>query len=107
MRPHDWARYSFGPWLNSASQRSHRNELAVAWPTSSRADQQAGYISAASDSTPSLANGSRSIHLGRSVPPTRQSAGCGFRKETIAGMRRNVADVQKTRFPEAAIAERH
>src|SRR6516225_11350556 len=30
-----------------------------------RADQQAGYISATSDSTPSLANGSRSIHLGR------------------------------------------
>ena len=30
-----------------------------------RADRQAGYISATSDSTPSLANGSRSIHLGR------------------------------------------
>src|SRR5215469_1913759 len=30
-----------------------------------RADQQAGYISATSDSTPSLANGSRSIHKGR------------------------------------------
>src|ERR1700746_185541 len=29
-----------------------------------RADQQAGYISATSDSTPSLANGSRSIHEG-------------------------------------------
>ena len=27
-----------------------------------RADQQAGYISATSDSTPSLAKGSRSIH---------------------------------------------
>ncbi len=25
-------------------------------------------------------------------PPTRLSAGCGFRKETIAGMRRNVRD---------------
>ena len=30
-----------------------------------RADQQAGYISATSDSTTSLANGSRSIHLGQ------------------------------------------
>src|ERR1700722_11334240 len=30
-----------------------------------RADQQAGYISATSDSTPSLAKGSRSIHLGQ------------------------------------------
>src|SRR5437868_8494082 len=26
-------------------------------------------------------------------PPTRLSAGCGFRKETIAGMRRNGRDV--------------
>ena len=25
-------------------------------------------------------------------PPTRLSAGCGFRKETIAGMRRNERD---------------
>jgi hypothetical protein len=25
-------------------------------------------------------------------PPTRLSAGCGFRKETIAGMRRNGRD---------------
>ena len=30
MRPHNWARYSFGPWLNSASARLHRNKLAVA-----------------------------------------------------------------------------
>ena len=30
MRPHNWARYSFGPWLNSASERLHRNKLAVA-----------------------------------------------------------------------------
>ena len=30
MRPHNWARYSFGPWLNAASVRLHRNKLAVA-----------------------------------------------------------------------------
>jgi hypothetical protein len=35
-------------------------------------------------------------------PPTRLSAGCGFRKETIAGMRRNgrdapIADLHSTR----------
>ena len=30
MRPHNWARYSFGPWLNAASERLHRNKLAVA-----------------------------------------------------------------------------
>jgi hypothetical protein len=30
MRPHNWARYSFGPWLNSASERLHSNKLAVA-----------------------------------------------------------------------------
>ena len=30
MRPHNWARYSFGPWLNAASARLHRNKLAVA-----------------------------------------------------------------------------
>jgi transposase len=30
MRPHNWARYSFGSWLNSASERLHRNKLAVA-----------------------------------------------------------------------------
>jgi hypothetical protein len=28
-------------------------------------------------------------------PPTRLSAGCGFRKETIAGMRRNGRDAPK------------
>jgi NADPH2:quinone reductase len=33
-----------------------------------RADQQAGYISATSDSTTSLAKGSRSIHLGQIRP---------------------------------------
>jgi hypothetical protein len=31
-------------------------------------------------------------------PPTRLNAGCGFRKETIAGMRRNGRDA-----PSAAI----
>jgi len=30
MRPNNWARYSFAPWLKSASERLHRNELAVA-----------------------------------------------------------------------------
>ena len=30
MRPHNWARYSFGAWLKIASQRLHRNKLAVA-----------------------------------------------------------------------------
>jgi hypothetical protein len=34
-------------------------------------------------------------------PPTRLSAGCGFRKETIAGMRRNGRDA-----PKAAICTR-
>ena len=29
MRPHNWARYSFGSWLNSASERLHRNKLAA------------------------------------------------------------------------------
>jgi hypothetical protein len=28
-------------------------------------------------------------------PPTRLNAGCGFRKETIAGMRRNGRDAPK------------
>src|SRR5215471_1517615 len=36
-----------------------------------RADQQAGYISATSDSTASLANGSRSIHVGSVRRPSR------------------------------------
>src|SRR5689334_20018364 len=30
MRPHDWPRFSFGAWLKTASQRLHRNKLAVA-----------------------------------------------------------------------------
>ncbi len=30
MRPHNWPRYSFGTWLETASQRLHRNKLAVA-----------------------------------------------------------------------------
>jgi transposase len=30
MRPHNWPRYSFGPWLKTASERLHRNKLAVA-----------------------------------------------------------------------------
>jgi transposase len=30
MRPHNWARYSFGSWLTAASQRLHRNKLATA-----------------------------------------------------------------------------
>jgi transposase len=30
MRPHNCARYSFGSWLNFASERLHRNKLAVA-----------------------------------------------------------------------------
>jgi len=30
MRPHNWARYSFGAWLKTASERLHRNKLAVA-----------------------------------------------------------------------------
>ena len=30
MRPHNWPRFSFGAWLKTASQRLHRNKLAVA-----------------------------------------------------------------------------
>ena len=30
MRPHNWARFSFGPWLERASQRMHKNKLAAA-----------------------------------------------------------------------------
>src|SRR5690242_21560561 len=33
-----------------------------------RADQQAGYISATSDGTPSIAKSSRSIHVGQLLP---------------------------------------
>jgi hypothetical protein len=36
-------------------------------------------------------------------PPTRLSAGCGFRKETIAGMRRNGRDAPIRVIREAAI----
>jgi hypothetical protein len=39
----------------------------------------------------SLARMSQLGHEER-FPPTRLSAGCGFRKETIAGMRRNGRD---------------
>jgi transposase len=30
MRPHNWKRFSFGPWLEQASQRMHKNKLAAA-----------------------------------------------------------------------------
>ena len=30
MRPHNWSRYSFGAWLEAASERLHPNKLAVA-----------------------------------------------------------------------------
>jgi transposase len=30
MRPHNWTRFSFGAWLKTASERLHRNKLAVA-----------------------------------------------------------------------------
>jgi transposase len=30
MRPHNWERFSFGPWLKEASVRLHRNKLATA-----------------------------------------------------------------------------
>jgi hypothetical protein len=30
MRPHNWPRFSFGPWLKTASERLHRHKLAVA-----------------------------------------------------------------------------
>ena len=29
MRPHNWPRYSFGDWLKAASERLHRNKLAL------------------------------------------------------------------------------
>ena len=35
-------------------------------------------------------------------PPTRLSAGCGFRKETIAGMRRNGRDAP---FPAVRVSD--
>jgi hypothetical protein len=37
MRPQNWDRYSFGAWLKTAAERLHRNNLAVALPTSSLA----------------------------------------------------------------------
>jgi transposase len=30
MCPHHWARYGLGAWLTTASERLHRNKLAVA-----------------------------------------------------------------------------
>ena len=30
MRPHNWKRFSFGPWLEQASKRMHKNKLAAA-----------------------------------------------------------------------------
>ena len=89
MRPHNWQKFSFGPWLEQASQRMHKNKLAaalanklarIAWSvlrhgnrfdtncievTAREPIKQAGYISATSDILHklSLANRSRSIHV--------------------------------------------
>ena len=30
VRPHNWSKFSFGPWLETASKRMHKNKLAVA-----------------------------------------------------------------------------
>ena len=30
MRPHNWEKFSFGPWLEQASKRMHKNKLAAA-----------------------------------------------------------------------------
>lgn len=30
MRPHNWQKFSFGPWLEQAALRLHRNKLATA-----------------------------------------------------------------------------
>jgi hypothetical protein len=30
MRPQNWSKYSFGPWLTEAATRLHRNKLATA-----------------------------------------------------------------------------
>src|SRR5680860_550725 len=30
MRPHNWQKFSFGPWLEEASKRMHKNKLAAA-----------------------------------------------------------------------------
>jgi hypothetical protein len=39
---------------------------------------------------------------GERFPPTRLSAGCGFRNETIAGMRRNGRDAPTADVPALA-----
>jgi transposase len=36
MRPHNWEKYSFGPWLKQAEPRMHRNSSRPRWPTSWR-----------------------------------------------------------------------
>ena len=30
MRPHNWEKFSFGPWLEQAAKRMHKNKLAIA-----------------------------------------------------------------------------
>lgn len=30
MRPHNWEKFSFGPWLENASKRMHKNKVATA-----------------------------------------------------------------------------
>ena len=30
MRPHNWEKFSFGPWLERAFERMHKNKLAAA-----------------------------------------------------------------------------
>lgn len=30
MRPHNWEKFSFGPWLENASKRMHKNKVAIA-----------------------------------------------------------------------------
>ena len=30
MRPHNWEKFSFGPWVTAAATRLHRNKLATA-----------------------------------------------------------------------------
>jgi transposase len=30
MRPHNWHKFSFGSWLEQASERMHKNKLAAA-----------------------------------------------------------------------------
>src|SRR5262249_22779542 len=62
-----------------------------------RAEQQAGYISATSDSTPSVAKGSRSIHLGHEerFPPPRRNGRCRFGQATFIGTHGNERDAPK------------